>query len=267
VFITVNVATCTQPSLSVVDTLQKLCNNDTINILVLGNDSDPNGDSLTVTSIIQPPTGSGTLTLNGNVVTYQPGTTLGAIQMGYVVCDNGSPSLCDTGTILVDVIACNISVTDIYDTTCIGTDVRVCLNNHVTSNNPWTIGQICSPSEGTASITSDSCFTYSPSQGFTGTDNFCIVVCDEGGHCDTATVHITTIDCLIQAVDEPCNLDTTLINTAITLNVLDNDIIPLAGDTKVSLLLQPVKGSAGVNTNHPGTYNPKPRPTRNENFP
>jgi len=84
----------------------------------------------------------------------------------------------------------------------------------------------------------------------------CVTVCTDLGNCTTAPVIITTVDCIIQAVDEPCDLDTAIINTPITVDVLANDIIPVAADTTVTLITQPVNGVAVVNANNTVTYTP-----------
>jgi gliding motility-associated-like protein len=63
-----------------------------------------------------------------------------------------------------------------------------------------------------------------------------VTVCDNAGHCDDTTVTITVLDCLIQAVDEPCDLTETPMNTPITIDVLANDIIPQAADTTIQVI-------------------------------
>ena len=72
---------------------------------VLGNDTDLDGDALTVTLV--PGTGptEGTLTLNPNgTYTYVPdGGFNGLDSFEYEVCDNGTPQLCDRATVTISV--------------------------------------------------------------------------------------------------------------------------------------------------------------------
>ena len=124
---------------------------------------------------------------------------------------------------------------------------------------------MCAPQNGTVTNTA-TCFSYTPNTGFYGNDTFCVIVCSNIGICDTAQVIMTNVDCIIQAVDEPCDLDTALINEPITLDVLANDILPLAADTIVSLLTLPTNGSAVVNLNNTVTYTPNTNYKGTEQF-
>ena len=70
---------------------------------VLTNDSDPDGDRITVntTPVQNPAHGKVTLQPNGNI-TYQPVIDfIGTDTFIYQICDNGSPSLCDTAVVKI----------------------------------------------------------------------------------------------------------------------------------------------------------------------
>jgi hypothetical protein len=74
-----------------------------VTIYPLSNDSDPDGDPIQVTSLGSYTT-NGTWTLVNNVVTFSPATNFfGTAVNTYTVCDNRSPQLCSTGTIIVGV--------------------------------------------------------------------------------------------------------------------------------------------------------------------
>ena len=76
------------------------------NIDVLANDTDPNLDPLTVSSVTQG--AHGTITNNGTDVTYSPNLNYnGDDSFTYEVCDDGSPQLCDTATVFVRVTPVN----------------------------------------------------------------------------------------------------------------------------------------------------------------
>jgi gliding motility-associated-like protein len=70
----------------------------------LFNDSDPNGDSISITSLPCPPAnGTATIT-NAGTITYTPNTNfVGVDSFCYVICDNGVPGLCDTAWVYVTV--------------------------------------------------------------------------------------------------------------------------------------------------------------------
>ncbi len=74
-----------------------------ITINVLDNDSDPEGDILSVTQLTQP--FNGTIAFNNGVVNYQPNAGYcGKDSVRYAVCDNGSPVLCDTAWIRIFIV-------------------------------------------------------------------------------------------------------------------------------------------------------------------
>jgi hypothetical protein len=79
--------------------------NTPVTINVVENDSDPNGDPLTVTSVTDPPHGSAVNNGNGTV-TYTPDSGfVGNDSFGYTICDDGAPPLCDTATVAVTITA------------------------------------------------------------------------------------------------------------------------------------------------------------------
>jgi gliding motility-associated-like protein len=72
---------------------------------ISGNISNPEGDVLTTTITIPPDHGTATTDGSGNIVyNPEPGFT-GTDTFTYQVCDNGSPSLCVTGTVKIEVTA------------------------------------------------------------------------------------------------------------------------------------------------------------------
>jgi len=76
---------------------------DSITINALINDSDPDGNSLSVTTVFN--FQNGTATTNGTTIVYKPNSSFsGWDYFDYRVCDNGSPSLCDTGRVFVNVL-------------------------------------------------------------------------------------------------------------------------------------------------------------------
>ena len=95
---------CNNPPIAVNDTVTTVSGTP-IDIPVLGNDSDPDGDNINVTGIPTPPT-HGTTTINGDgTITYTPDTDfVGVDSFMYVICDDGIPSLCDSAWVFVTVL-------------------------------------------------------------------------------------------------------------------------------------------------------------------
>ena len=174
---------------------------------VLTNDSDPEGDLLTVN--INPEysgPSNGTVIINGvGVYTYTPNSGYsGTDSFVYEVCDNGSPALCAQAKVTIRVInlhASNnvpVAMNDSYQGS-----VNLQVAGNVISNdfdpdgdmNPNSVTLISSgPSSGTLTLNTDGTFIYVPVHGFIGPVNFEYQVCDLGLpiRCDQAkvTIHI-----------------------------------------------------------------------------
>ena len=76
--------------------------------------------------------------------------------------------------------------------------------------------------------------SYTPDAGFSGTDCFNYVICDDGmpSKCDTARVDIIIANDAPIAVDDEASTPS---NTPIIIDVLDNDLDPDNGTISVSL--------------------------------
>ncbi|WP_257666067.1 BspA family leucine-rich repeat surface protein [Parapedobacter tibetensis] len=80
---------------------------------VLTNDSDAEGDALTASLVIAPVNGTVVLNADGSF-TYTPNANYSGLDsLIYQVCDNGTPSLCDTATVRFMITAVNNAPTDI----------------------------------------------------------------------------------------------------------------------------------------------------------
>ncbi|HLP21242.1 MAG TPA: Ig-like domain-containing protein, partial [Chitinophagales bacterium] len=256
--VVVNVICNTKP-LAVNDT-QTICRQDTLTFNPLTNDVDADGNLIRIAGIGAPSSAGliNVLTLTDSTITISSNGTVSSLTLNYYICDNGLPVKCDTASILINVVDCpQPQVDDIYDTiqSCVTTD-SICIESFV--NLPagvWTITNMCQPANGTLTFGAH-CFTYVPNTGFYGNDTMCATVCTTVGLCATAQVVITSIDCIIQPVDEPCDLDTTIINTPVTLDILSNDIIPWAADTTVTVVAQPANGTVVVNADNTVTFTP-----------
>ncbi len=70
--------------------------------------------------------------------------------------------------------------------------VTVCLDTDELPGNVASISLCNQPSNGTVTITNDTCFVYTPDDGFTGIDDFCVVICNDTDpqFCDTTIISI-----------------------------------------------------------------------------
>jgi len=200
------------------------CGSITITKNVLANDSDPDGDPLTLTQI-NGNTGSFT-TANGGLVSF---TSAGVINytsaagfigndiLTYKVCDNTTPTaLCTDGTYTITIgnIA-NIPATDNESVTIaednIAANIDVLTGDVANAPGGLTVSAITSsPANGKVSINPDNTITYVPNQDFAGTDNFTYKIVNSLGYTKTGivTVNVTNDACdggtyAIQPVIEP----------------------------------------------------------------
>ncbi|MEZ5001551.1 MAG: Ig-like domain-containing protein [Chitinophagales bacterium] len=178
----------------------------TVNILVIGNDSDPNDplgnidpSSLDTTGVLAPSNGTIVLNPDGSI-DYTPNTDFnGTDVFEYIVCDDGHPlpALCDTA--LVEVTVLPVNDAPIAEDTSISTledqPITICPVFTDVDGTADSISLLsCGPTNGGAVITAnDSCITYTPDNNYVGSDEICYVVCDAGGLCDTATISITVL--------------------------------------------------------------------------
>ncbi len=172
---------------------------------VLGNDQDPEGDTLTVNPTpVTPPT-HGILTLNGDgAFAYShDGSESTSDSFVYQVCDNGTPSLCANATVNITISLVNDAPTAVNDEATLleGSSLTmpapgVLANdfdpdvNDALQVNPAT--PIVQPLHGVVTLNSNGGYTYTHNGSETTSDSFIYRVCDAGTprKCAEATVYI-----------------------------------------------------------------------------
>jgi large repetitive protein len=244
---------------------------------VLTNDTDPDGDPLSVTLLSQ--TLHGTVVLNANgtyVYTPLPGY-VGMDSFQYRVCDNSSPALCDIATV-------NFTIQDVQRpgnnsapvalpdnvVTQQGNSLIINVRGNDYDPDGGTLSMptiVSNPTNGTVILNPDGTFTYRPNAGYSGPDSFVYRVCDNGSPamCTNATVNVTVTQPNIPPggvtpnrtpVAMPDNMVTTR-NTLLNGSVASNDYDLDAGQTLVySLVNNPVSGTIVFNPNGTFTYTP-----------
>jgi gliding motility-associated-like protein len=163
-------------------------------------DSDT-GQSYVVSSCGNPLNGTASSVINGKqvCVTYTPNLGFtGPDSLCIIVCDNGSPSLCDTAMVYFQVVPVNYPpvVDDTSVTSQKNNVITLCLPiTDLNSNQSFTVTSCGNPINGIASsivMGKEVCVTYTPNTDFIGNDTICINVCDNGipSLCDKANVFI-----------------------------------------------------------------------------
>ena len=261
----------------------------TVNINVLDNDTDTEGDS-TLTVISNPSNGSAVVDDNGtpddltdDFITYTPNpNTNGADSFTYQLNDGVNPA--DTATVNVTVTSVNDAPEAGDDTATTDEDIPVSINvlnnDNDIDGDSLNLAIVSNASNGNAVVNNngtpdnptDDFITYTPNPNTNGSDSFTYQVDDGNGGIDTATVTLT-----INPVNDPPEAGddstTTDEDTAVNINVLENDS-DIEGDSSLTVISNPSNGSAVVNTNNtPGdptddfiTYTPNPNTNGSDSF-
>lgn len=222
---------------------------------VLDNDTDVDGDALSLASIANPASGTVTSSASG-VVTYTPNVGFfGSDSFTYTVSDG---SLSATGTITVSVSEVNQSPVANDDNVTVDEDSAVAVsvldNDTDADSDPLTVQSFGQGSNGSVT-NSNSVLTYTPSANFNGTDSFTYTISDGRGGTSTATVNV-----IINAVnDAPVAQDdavTTDEDVSVTLNVLGNDTDVDGDALSLASVGNPASGTVNSSANGEVTYTP-----------
>ncbi|MFT7036018.1 MAG: CshA-type fibril repeat protein, partial [Cyclobacteriaceae bacterium] len=234
------------------------------------NDFDREGDDITIktTPIAAPTNGTVVINIDGTF-TYTPNDMFNGVDsFVYEICDNGLPSMCAQATANITVGPVNdppIAMDDEGETDfetpvtgdLIGNDEDPDGDNLTVTPTPVT-----PPSNGTVVLNPDGSYTYTPEDGFVGTDTFVYQVCDDGipSICDEAKVIIT-----VNSTNQPpVAVDDETITDSITPaegNVLDNDSDPDGDNLTVNPnpISNPINGTLILNPDGSYVYTPDPQ--------
>src|SRR5690606_7463347 len=101
---------------------------------------------------------------------------------------------------------------------------------------------VCDPSNGTVTVDGlTGCVEYTPNLGYIGTDELCIIVCDEDGTCDTTIVPID----VIPTAPVTDTLDVVDV-TEDTPTEICGDITMIPGETPSGYVCDPSNGTVTV---------------------
>ena len=225
-----------------------------ININVLVNDSDPDGDTLRVTTASA---GNGTVVILPNgTIDYTPGADFnGTDIITYTVSDgNGGTS---TATVTITVGAVNDPPVATDDATSTDEDtpvtISVLANDSDLDGDPLTV-TVATAANGTVVINANGTVTYTPNTDFNGVDTITYTISDGKGGFDTATVTV-----VVRPVnDAPIATNdtaTTAEDTPVTVNVLGNDR-DVDGDPLTVTAATSPNGQVSINPDGTITFTP-----------
>ena len=169
-----------------------------VTIAVLDNDSDPDGDALSIPANGLTSPQNGTVSSDGTTVTYEPDALFaGTDSFDYTVEDGFGGSA--TATVTVDVTnEPPVAVDDVYSTpfeTVLTVPAPGVLGNDSDADgDALTAVQQSNPANGAATLNADGSLTYTPDAGFSGSDSFTYVASDGIDDSNVATVTINVGD-------------------------------------------------------------------------
>ncbi|WP_396601901.1 Ig-like domain-containing protein [Algibacter sp. R77976] len=207
---------------------------ESVDIVVLSNDFDPEGNAFTVTPGSASDPANGTVVENADgTITYTPDAGfVGEDTFTYEICDDGSPVVCDTATVTVTVDPLDLTDNDTYaNDDAYNGNPNMDITGGVLDNDTDPEGDVPTVNttpvddvdNGTLVLNPDGTFTYTPDPDFVGTDSFVYEVCDDGTPqaCDQATVYITINPANdTDAIDD---INNTFVDVAVDGNVITND--------------------------------------------
>ncbi len=202
--------------------------NDTaVTIDVLGNDSDSDGDSLTITGYTVPGHGQVTSGENGALIYTPDADFVGTDQFTYTVSDGRGGS--DTATITIEVAPGNHAPNASANYYSLDEDAQVTTGNVLANDSDadgdvLTIIGFTQPEHGTLVYHDNGTFTYTPDENYYGSDQATYTVSDGQGGVDTAALHfqIAGIEDGVIANDDTLEIDEDHIG--VTTTVMSNDI-------------------------------------------
>ncbi|MEZ4656774.1 MAG: Ig-like domain-containing protein [Caldilineaceae bacterium] len=228
---------------------------------VKSNDSDADGDPLTVNTTPVSNVTHGSLTLNGDgTFSYTSDAGyVGPDSFTYEISDNAGATAQATATISVSATLVNNAPNAVDDTATTDEDVAhngasVTANDTDPENNELTVETtpVSGPAHGTLQLNANGTYVYTPTADYNGPDSFVYRVCDNGvpaSECAEATVSIT----VTPVNDPPVATDDTFVfaqnSTNNVLNVLSNDTVgpdtnETSADLSITTVSKPDKGGS-----------------------
>jgi hypothetical protein len=265
-----------------IDDINTTTPNTPVSSNVLTNDQDIENDSLfVIPTPLNVKNGSVTIDAAGNYTFTPFNNVSGVVSFEYQICDSGTPSLCDTAKVIIDLIdnssPLNNMIIGMEDNFITKANKLIKANLISNDNDPdgddisLNTTPVHAPANGSISLMPDGNFLYQPDSNFVGLDQFVYQVCDNGTpqSCDSVIVRIEIINDFGQ--NTTFATDDAGIGTefqSISGNVILNDNDP-EGDKQtvtISPITFPLNGELSIDSTGIYIYKPKPGFKGNDQF-
>ena len=227
-----------------------------VDVDVVANDSDANGDVLAVTSVdgVDPAAGSAVVGLDARTITFTPTSTFKGVTTFTYTVDDGERS---ASAIVTVTVANAAPLADDDEVTVDGateTVIDVVVDDRDPNGDLLTVVAVTQPVGGRV-VLDGGVVTFTATNGFRGVTTFTYTVADDDGATSTATVTVTVTN--IAPVAAPDVVETPT-NTPVDVFVLGNDTDPNGDGLTVTASTRPVHGGVVISAQGTITYTPDP---------
>jgi|GEM_PF-2652211 len=253
--VTLSITPVNDPPVAVQD-IFTINEDNSLNNNVLTNDTELENQPMVANLVSNTANGVITLYANGDFDYTPPPNYFGVDSFSYNVCDDTAPALCATASAIINVLPINDLPIIRNDT--FATNEGIQLTANASSNDfdletpQMSYTLVSFTQNGSVLFNFDGSFYYTPFAGFSGTESFQYMACDNGSpnYCDTATVYIEVIkECVTLDIslflEGAFDTQTELMNT--TLNTV-RAVLP-------GMTANPISGQpySGLPWNYQGT--------------
>lgn len=230
-----------------------------VSIDVLANDSDPDGDPISLVSASPAAFGSAVPNADGSI-RYTPGPGFTGIDsLIYTITDGRGGFASANVSILVTAVNAPPLAQDDSASTDIDVPVTIAVlaNDADPDGDPLVVQSAGPAGFGTVVRNADNTVTYTPNARFVGTDAFDYTISDGQGGFDSGRVIVT-----VRGPNNPPiavdDFASTGSGAAVTISVLANDADPDGDPLSVQSVTVPAGGSVTINPDNTLTYTPSP---------
>ena len=242
----VKVVNVNEPPLAAADKA-KTVEDEAVEINVLANDTDIDGDVLRVESVASPSHGSAQLAEGGGVI-YNPETDwYGIDRFVYTVADDNGGTAEAEVVVVVDPM--NDVPEAIADTAATAEDeaveINVLANDIDAEGDVLRVESVTAPSHGTTRLAAGGGVIYAPETDWHGTDRFIYTVADDNGGAAKAEVEVV-VNPINDVPEAIADTVATAEDEAVEINVLANDIDVEGDMLRVESVTVPLHGTARI---------------------
>lgn len=233
---------------------------------VLANDSDPDGNTLTISAVGQPQ--NGTAETRGSNINYLPRAGfVGSDTFSYTIADGQGGSASATVTVTVSGRPPIANPDGATTGTGIPTTINVLANDSDPDGDRLSVAAVGNAAHGTATLNADGSVTYVSAAGYVGNDTFTYTLRDATGATATGVVTIEVVAVNLNrapnAVDDSYMM---MLGNVLTVDVLTNDSDPDGDAISIVANTLPTNGFLTVGSGGQFYYQARPGFNGNDYF-